>query len=72
MAQGFFATTAATGFSNWWLADVPAAEAGVFSNFEPLVATLLGVTVMGERLGPLGIAGGVLILGSALYLTKSG
>jgi drug/metabolite transporter (DMT)-like permease len=72
MAQGFFATTAATVFWNWGLAHVPAAEAGVFSNFEPLVATLLGVTVMGERLGPLGIAGGVLILGSALYLTKSG
>jgi drug/metabolite transporter (DMT)-like permease len=72
VTQGLFATTAATIFWNWGLAHVPAAEAGVFSNFEPLVATLLGVIVMGERLGPLAIVGGVLILGSAVYLTKSG
>lgn len=72
LAQGFFATTAATVFWNWGLAHVPAAEAGVFSNFEPLVGAILGVTVLGESLGPLAIVGGVLILGAALCLTRSG
>ncbi len=71
-AQGLLATTLATMFWNWGLAHVPAAEAGVFTNFEPLVGTILGVTLLGERLGPLAIVGGVLILGAAIFLTKSG
>ena len=70
--QGFLGTTAATMFWNWGLARVPAAEAGVFTNFEPLVATMLGVTAMGETLSALAVVGGVLILGAAVYLTKSG
>jgi drug/metabolite transporter (DMT)-like permease len=72
VAQGLFATTAATVFWNWGLAHVPAAEAGVFTNFEPLVGTILGVTILGERLGLLAVAGGLLILGAAVYLSKSG
>lgn len=72
LVQGFAGTSLATMLWNWGLARVPAAEAGVFTNFEPLVGTLLGVTVMGERLGPLALVGGVLILGAAVYLTKSG
>ena len=72
LVQGIAGTSLATVLWNWGLARVPAAEAGVFTNFEPLVGTLLGVTVMGDRLGPLAIVGGVLILGAALYLTKSG
>lgn len=72
LVQGFAGTSLATVLWNWGLARVPAAEAGVFTNFEPLVGTLLGVTVMGDRLGPLAILGGVLILGGALYLSKSG
>jgi drug/metabolite transporter (DMT)-like permease len=71
VAQGLFGTTAATMFWNWGLAHVPAAEAGVFTNFEPLVGTILGVTLLGDRLGPLGIVGGVMILGGALYLSRS-
>jgi drug/metabolite transporter (DMT)-like permease len=72
LVQGLAGTSLATVLWNWGLARVPAAEAGVFTNFEPLVGTLLGVTVMGDRLGPLAIVGGALILGGAFYLTKSG
>ena len=71
-AQGIFGTTAATVFWNWGLAHVPAAEAGVFTNFEPLVGTILGVALLGDRLGPLAIVGGILILGAAMFLSKSG
>lgn len=72
VVQGFLGTTAATVLWNWGLAHVPAAEAGVFCNFEPLIGAILGVTIMGEFLGPLALVGGVLILGGAVYLTKSG
>ena len=72
LVQGIAGTSLATVLWNWGLARVPAAEAGVFTNFEPLVGTLLGVTVMGDRLGPLAIVGGVLILGGAFYLSKAG
>lgn len=72
LVQGLLGTTAATVFWNWGLSHVPAAEAGVFCNFEPLVGAVLGVTVMGEVLGPLAFVGGILILGGAVYLTKNG
>lgn len=72
VAQGLLSTTAATIFWNWGLAHVPAAEAGVFTNFEPLVGTILSVVFLGDRLGALAIVGGIMILGSAVYLTKSG
>ena len=71
IAQGVLATTAAYVLWNWGLARVPAARAGVFLNLEPLVGTLLGLLLLHENLGYLGIAGGVLILLSAAYFTQS-
>ena len=38
---------------------------------EPLTAMLLGVVVFGERLGPLGIAGAVLLLGAIVILSAT-
>ena len=70
IAQGLLATTAAYGFWNWGLARVPAARAGVFLNLEPLVGTILGLVILHESLGRLGIAGGVLILISAVYFSR--
>jgi DME family drug/metabolite transporter len=35
--------------------------AGIVSLFEPLTATLLGALLFGERLGPTGIAGALLL-----------
>jgi len=39
-------------------------------NLEPLVGTLLGVFVLGESLGALGILGGALILFAAAYFSR--
>jgi len=64
-AQGFLATTAATLLWNWGLRRVPAARAGIFVNFEPGVGSILGVTLLGESLGPVAILGGLLIVGAA-------
>ncbi|MGH7365112.1 MAG: DMT family transporter [Candidatus Rokuibacteriota bacterium] len=48
------------------LGRVPATAAGIVSLLEPLTATLLGVLLFGERLGPLGLIGALLLLGSGL------
>lgn len=68
-AQGLVATTAATLLWNWGLSKVPAARAGIFVNFEPVVGSLLGVGLLGETLGPLAIMGGLLIVGAATVFT---
>ena len=43
------------------LRRIPAQRAAVLSYFEPLVAAAVGVLAWGERLRPMGIAGGLLI-----------
>jgi DME family drug/metabolite transporter len=50
------------------LARVPASTAGIVALLEPLTATLLGVLVFGERLGPAGGAGAVLLLAAFAVL----
>jgi DME family drug/metabolite transporter len=50
------------------LRHVPAGAAGVAALLEPLTATLLGVVVFGERLGPAGWIGAVLLLGALALL----
>jgi len=69
-AQGLLATTIASLLWNWGVARVPAAEAGVFVNLEPALGALLGVLVLGEALGWTGLAGGALIIGAAVAMTK--
>ncbi len=56
---------------NWGLAHFDASKAGVFLNLEPLVGALLGVTMLGESLGPGALVGGVLIVGAALYISRT-
>lgn len=68
-AQGLLATTLPTLLWNWALLRVPAARAGIFINFEPVVGTLLGVTLLHDSLGPTAIAGGILIVGAAVVFT---
>jgi drug/metabolite transporter (DMT)-like permease len=70
VAQGFFATTAATLLWNYGVARVPAAEAGVFVNLEPALGAVLGVVVLGETLGSTGLAGGALIIGAAVMAAR--
>jgi drug/metabolite transporter (DMT)-like permease len=71
-AQGLFATTAANVLWNWGVSRVPMSEAGVFVNLEPVVGTLLGMIVLGDRLGWSGIAGALLIIGAAVGVTRQG
>jgi drug/metabolite transporter (DMT)-like permease len=67
--QGFFATAGATVLWNWGLKRVPASQAGIFVNLEPLVGAILGVSLLHEVLGITALAGGALIIGGAVYFS---
>ena len=68
-ASGILCTATTTLLWNWGLTQVPASQAGVLLNMEPLVGSLLGILVLGEHLGPSVWAGGALILTAAITLT---
>jgi drug/metabolite transporter (DMT)-like permease len=68
-ASGVLCTATTTLLWNWGMTQVPASQAGVLLNMEPLIGSLLGVFVLGERLGPSAWVGGVLILTAAVTLT---
>jgi drug/metabolite transporter (DMT)-like permease len=68
-ASGLLCTAATTLLWNWGMTQVPASQAGVLLNMEPLIGSLLGVLVLGERLGPSAWVGGGLILMAAVTLT---
>jgi drug/metabolite transporter (DMT)-like permease len=71
-ASGLFCTSAATLLWNWGIHRVPASRAGVFLNIEPALGSILGVVVLGERLGPGAYAGGALIIAAVIVLTTTG
>jgi drug/metabolite transporter (DMT)-like permease len=66
--QGLLATASTTLLWNWGLKRVPASQAGIFVNLEPLVGAILGVSLLHEVLGITALAGGALIIGAAVYL----
>jgi drug/metabolite transporter (DMT)-like permease len=68
-ASGVLCTATTTLLWNWGMTRVPASQAGVLLNMEPLIGSLLGVLVLGERLGPSAWVGGGLIVASAITLT---
>lgn len=68
-ASGVLCTATTTLLWNWGLTQVPASQAGVLLNMEPLIGSLLGVFLLGETLGPSAWTGGLLILGAAITLT---
>jgi drug/metabolite transporter (DMT)-like permease len=68
-AQGLLATAGAYLCWNWGLAHMPAARAGVFLNLEPVVGTLLGMSLLHERLGSMAVLGGLLIISAAVYFS---
>ncbi len=70
--SGLFCTALTTFLWNWGIHHVPASRAGVFLNIEPALGSILGVELLGERLGPFAWIGGVLILGAAVTLTVRG
>jgi drug/metabolite transporter (DMT)-like permease len=65
---GLLATTLTTFLWNWGLARVPASQAGVFINLEPVVGAILGVILLNDVLGSFAIVGGLLVIGSAIYV----
>ncbi len=67
-AMGLLATTITTYLWNWGLAQVPASQAGVFLNLEPVVGAVLGVMILQDVLGPFGLIGGLLVIGAAVYV----
>jgi drug/metabolite transporter (DMT)-like permease len=71
LVSGLLATSTTIVLWNWGLAHVPASHAGVFANLEPVIGAILGIAVLGERLGGLALTGGVLIIGAAVIMTTA-
>ncbi|HTV07385.1 MAG TPA: EamA family transporter [Acidobacteriaceae bacterium] len=71
-AGGLLCTSASTFLWNWGIHRVPASRAGVFLNIEPALGSILGVEVLGDKLGPTAWLGGALILAAAIVLTATG
>ena len=67
--SGVLCTATTTLLWNWGINNVPASRAGVFLNIEPALGSILGVEVLGEKLGPYAWLGGALILAAAVTLT---
>ncbi|MGH7603407.1 MAG: DMT family transporter [Gemmatimonadaceae bacterium] len=67
-ASGLLATTTTTFLWNWGLVRVPASQAAVFINLEPVVGAILGVAILHDVLGPYGLLGGVLVVGAAVVI----
>jgi drug/metabolite transporter (DMT)-like permease len=70
--SGLLGTATTTFLWNWGIHHVPASRAGVFLNIEPALGSLLGVELLGEKLGPYAWVGGALIIGAAVVLTTRG
>jgi drug/metabolite transporter (DMT)-like permease len=68
-ASGLLCTASTTLLWNWGMTQVPASQAGVLLNMEPLIGSLLGVFLLHEHLGPLAWFGGAMILTAAVVLT---
>jgi drug/metabolite transporter (DMT)-like permease len=68
-ASGVLCTAATTLLWNFGMTKVPASQAGVLLNAEPLMGSVLGVLVLHETLGALAYVGGAMIVGAAVVLT---
>jgi len=71
-ASGILCTATTTLLWNWGIHHVPASRAGVFLNIEPVLGSILGVELLGDKLGPFAWIGGGLILAAAVTLTARG
>ncbi len=67
--SGLLCTASTTLLWNWGMTRVPASQAGVLLNIEPLMGSVLGVAVLQEHLGGLGYVGGGMIVLAAVALT---
>ena len=69
VGSGVLCTSTSTLLWNWGMTQVPASQAGVLLNMEPLMGSILGVAVLHDYLGLSAWAGGALILAAAFTLT---
>ena len=69
IASGVLCTTTTTLLWNWGMTRVPASQAAVLLNLEPLIGSGLSVWLFGERMGWTAWLGGALIVGCATLLT---
>ena len=69
---GVCTTTVTTLLWNWGLSRIPAGQAGVFLNLEPVVGTILGVTILHDTLGVFTIVGGLMIVVAAIIVSVYG
>ena len=67
--SGLLCTASTTLLWNWGMTRVPASQAGVLLNVEPLMGSVLGVAVLHEHLGGLAYVGGAMIVLAAITLT---
>ncbi len=65
---GFVPTALGYAFYMHGLKTVTATVSTIFALLEPLISTVLAVTVLHEQLSPNGVLGGVLLLGSVVFL----
>ena len=72
VVSGLLCTAATTFLWNWGIHHVPASRAGVFLNIEPALGSILGVKLLGDRLGAIAWVGGGLIIAAAVVLTATG
>jgi drug/metabolite transporter, DME family len=68
---GLFPTVIAFFLYTWGLEKTEGSKAAIIATIEPVVATLLGVFLFGERLGPIQILGALLILSSVIFVNVS-
>lgn len=54
---------------NWGIRYIPASQAGVFINLEPLIGAILGIALLGDVLTWELVVGGILILVSAVIIS---
>jgi drug/metabolite transporter (DMT)-like permease len=70
LALGLVSTAFTFMVWNWGLERLPASQAGVYVNLEPVVGAVLGVSVLHEALGPGALLGGLLIIGAAWIISQ--
>jgi drug/metabolite transporter (DMT)-like permease len=67
---GLVASTIAYGIQTWAQRHLSAARTAVILTTEPMFAAVFGIALAGERLGPVQLAGAVLIL-AAVVLSEA-
>jgi len=68
LALVFGPTLGAIWFFTAGLRSVPASNASILATIEPVIASVLAFTVLGEHLDPLQMLGGVMVIGGAVWL----